>query len=169
MKKLFFLLMIGSVAYAQQQGASGVRYNAPTQFYQKTAYIAATINDTSGFISLGSASDISIFASHNDSATVVVFYRLRSKNVGGSSGYTVTTSWTLLDTIGVDGAGALSNTSGGAQLVGNIALSTILGYDEIQFYRDYITGTAVADNDGGATNTLRMFYYFKKPDAVIAK
>lgn len=169
MKKLFFLLMISGTVLAQQQGPKGVRYNEPVQFYQKTAYEDGTANETTAFISLGSADNIAVFGSNNDSITAPVRYRLRSKNVGGASGYTVTGAWTIVDTLGQDGGGNLDTS--GAQLLGTIALATLLGYDEIQFYIDYIAGTAIDDSNSGAegTNTVRLFYYFKKGDAVIAK
>lgn len=168
MKKLFFLLMIlGTATALSQQVGALAAYNAPYQFYQKTAYTAATANDTSAFLSLGGASDIVVFGSNNDSAAIALYYRLRSKNVGGTSGYTVTTGWTVIDTLGTNGDGTLDTT--GAQRLGAIALTTLLGYDEIQFYVDYLTGTSVTDIPGETTNTARFFYYYKKSDAFIAR
>ena len=167
MKKLFFLLMIlDGTLLAQQQGPKGVTYNQPNQFYQKT-YTAATANDTSAFLSLGSASDIAVFGSNTDSASILVRYRLRTKNAGGSSGYTVTSAWTTVDTLGQAGDGTLDTS--GAQLLGTIALATLLGYDEIQFHTDFLSGSASGDAGDGTTNIARLFYYYKKADAVIAR
>ncbi len=168
MKKLFFLLVIGmATSFAQQQGPKGVRYNEPTQFYLKTDYTVTSANDTTAFLSLGSAEDIVIFGSNNDSAAIAIYYRLRSKPAGATTGYTVTSGWTVIDTLGTNGDGTLDTS--GAQRLGQILLTTLVGYDEIQFYVDYLTGTATTSIVDAEANKARFFYYFKKPEAVIAR
>lgn len=166
MKYLLTLSLVGLMSaglMAQQKGSLGQYFNQPTQFYSKLNPTSSTANDTSGFITLkGGQGGIAIYGSADDSCSALVYYRLRQSRVGG---YAVTGSWTAIDTLGQAGDGTLSTISGAGQLVGTVALATLLGYDEIQFYVDYLTGTSNAAADG-TSNTVRLFYYYLKPDAV---
>lgn len=159
---LTFVLLVSGTALAQQ-GGSGQFFNQPYQFYTKTDPTPSTANDTTGFLPLrGGQGGLAVFGSADDSAAVIVFYRLR-QNKGLP--YAVTTAFTAIDTLGPDGSGGMATTSGASQLVGTVALATLLGYDEIQFHTDYLTGTSDGAKDG-SSNIIRLFYYFLKPDAV---
>ena len=156
MKYLLTLVFMVGLASAQQ-------YNKPTMFYTETNPTTSTANDTTGFFSIkGGQGGLAVFGSASDSAGVVLYYRLRQSN---GIPYAVTGSWTAIDTLGPAGDGSMATTSGASQLIGTVALSTLLGYDEIQFYADYITGTSNGAADGTA-NIIRFWYYFVKPDAV---
>jgi hypothetical protein len=105
---------------------------------------------------------MAIYGSADDSVAALIYYRLRSRQMGG---YTVTTGWTAIDTLGPVGDGTMATTTGAAVRVGAIALTTLLGYSEIQFFVDYLTGTSNAAADGSA-NTVRFYYFYVKPDAI---
>lgn len=161
-KVIFAVLAIMVFVLGFQQGSSGVSFNKPTQFYSKLNPTASTANDTTGWIPISGASDIAIFGSADDSAAVLISYRLR-QNQGIP--YAVTTSFTGIDTLGADGAGGSATASGASQRLGAIASSTLLGYSEIQFFNDYLAGTSNGSADGTA-NTVRFFYHYLKNDAV---
>lgn len=155
----YITLMLSMVLMVSFASAQSVTYNKPVQFYYKANPTSSTANDTTNFFSIGTGqASYTVLGTANDSATVIVFYRLRQSKMP----YALTGSWTLLDTLGVDGAGSLNTTTGGAQLVGTLALATLTGYDEIEFYVDYLSGTSNAAADGTA-NYIRLFYYAVKP------
>lgn len=161
MKYLLTFVLLTGTALAQQ-GREGQFFNQPYQFYTKTNPTPSTANDTTGFIPLrGGQGGLAVFGSADDSAAVLVFYRLRQSKLP----YAVTTAFTAIDTLGPAGDGTMATTSGASQLLGTIALATLLGYDEIQFHTDYLTGTSNGAVDGTA-NVVRLFYYYLKPDAV---
>lgn len=161
-KMFIALLAVAGIFFGFQQGSKGQYFNKPTQFYSKLNPTPSTANDTTGWFTISGASDIAVFGSAGDSAAVLLLYRLRQTN---GIPYAVTTSFTAIDTLGPDGSGGMATASGASQRLGAIALSTLLGYDEIQFHTDYLTGTSNGNADG-TDNTVRFQYYYLKTEAV---
>lgn len=146
----------------QDRGSFGQYFNKPVQFYVKKNPTPSTANDTTTFFTILGASDIVVYGSADDSCAALIYYRLR-QNVFGS--YAVTTAWTAIDTLGPAGDGTMGTTTGAAQRLGTISGSTLVGYNEIQFYVDYLTGTSNGAADG-TDNNVRFLYYYAKRENV---
>lgn len=152
------VIMISMVAFGQ----TSLQFNKAFQIYYKSGFIAGTANDTTTWISLAKTTssntsvgtDFCVFGRANDSAVVRVMYRL-----GNSLDTDTRTSWTELDTLILDTGGGNSDSTA---LVGEVAFSTLFGYDQVQFYVDYLTGSAVGSATDGTANIIRFYLYVAK-------
>lgn len=124
------LVALSTVAVGQTAGI-----DRTVQVYSKATYLDATATDTTQYYSLydrskGLATNLSLQGVATDSASIIVQYQLKNSVTG------LTGSLTLLDTLTIANTGS----SNSAALIGNLATSTILGYDLIRFEQNYITG-----------------------------
>jgi len=152
------LLVVGLAVTADAQVFSGSyqqRFNEAQLIYYHGTATATTASDTLNFMSIAGASDLKLFGTGTDSTVVLVYYRLRNSTTGAVTAFT-----TMADTLGTAGAGVVTAAGPLALLertAGSLALSTLVGFDEIQFYVDFLAGTAAGD-DGG-TNILRLYLF----------
>jgi hypothetical protein len=121
MKYLSFILMcllIFSIGYSQT-------YNTPvynnTVLIYRGAVVASTATFTIGYIPIGEATDLRLCWTSGDSIDVVVAYVLRNSITGA-----VTASATIDSAV-------TTKANGSKGMMTAIALSTMLGYDQIKF------------------------------------
>ena len=153
MKKLFFVLalMVVSVSLVFAQTP---QFNQAWLLRTKT-YLATTANDTTAYYNLTASSfgrragttDIRFFGRSNDSITVDCYYQLKNSTTGALG------TWTQIDTV------IHVNTSDSTSTPGTLLLATLIGYDQIRFYFDFLSGTAGSD---GSDNTFRWYAYLLK-------
>lgn len=138
MKRYLILLsVVALIASSSEAQFTRIEYNKTVPvFTNREAPTGATsANDTTKMFDIGEASDIAVFAYGSDSLKAAYWYRLRSSVTGRN------TAWTELDTIVVAATG--NNPDG--KIVGTILQSSLIGYDGIQFYIDYVAGTSTGE------------------------
>jgi len=104
--------------------------NVTTEVYKKLNYVASSATDTTVYRQFAPADNIVILGSATDSAYVIVSYMLKESVTG------LETAFVLADTLQLAG-------SGGDQLIANLPIATVGGYDQIKFEINYITATTL--------------------------
>lgn len=157
MKKIFALLAIMLFAVGNLCAQSTPLFNRAWDVYNKS-YTASTANDTTQYFPLTQAThgrrsgttDIRFFGRSNDSLSVNCYYQLKNSTTGSLG------TWTQIDTV-IHVATSDSVTSPGTLL-----LATLIGYDQIRFYFDWLAASAGGD---GTADTFRWYLYlFKNED-----
>lgn len=158
MKHLILLLLVlGLVASVDAQvftGQYGQRFNEAQIFYYKSGFTASTANDTTQFFSIAGASDLRVWGTADDSTRVLPYYQLRNSTTGA------VTTFAGMDTVGTDGLGSAVTAAGPSTSEmsgGTVALSTIVGFDEIRFYIDYLAGSTAGGDGADAVLKLYLF------------
>ena len=157
MKKVYvFAILVLTMLTAGNLFAQGYAplFNQTWEIYTKT-YLATTANDTTRYFALTRASfgkrdgteDMRFFGRSNDSLAVDCYYQLKNSTTGALG------TWTQIDTV------IHVNTSDSTSTPGTLLRATLIGYDQIRFYFDWLTGSAASD---GSTNTFRFYLYLLK-------
>jgi hypothetical protein len=146
MKRYIILLsLVALVASLSEAQFTRLEYSKTVPvFTNREAPTGATsANDTTKMFDISEATDLAVFAYGSDSLKAAYWYRLRN-SVTGRTG-----AWTEFDTIVVAATG--NNPDG--KVIGTVLQSTLLGYDGIQFYIDYVAGTSTGES-GTDTHVL---------------
>ena len=146
-------VILYSLTVGQSRPVGSVKFQQNFVVYYKSGYTASTANETTGYISCRGVSDIALFGESNDSIRMLLYYQVRNSYTG------VQGAWTAIDTLGADGLGSVPDPAGSDTLIGRAAQATILGFDEVRFFADYLTG-ANTGGDGG-TDVVQVSAYFK--------
>lgn len=141
--KRFIVLLLGVAVTASAQ-FTRIDYNKTVPVFSRTLTLAATANDTTKPFDISEASDIAVFAYSTDSLKAAYWYRLINSVTG------MKTAWTEFDTIVVAATG--DNPDG--KSIGQVLQASLGGYNGIQFYIDYVTGTTA---DVGAATKLYVY------------
>lgn len=139
MKRYMMLLSVVALIVSSSEAQfTRIEYNKTVPVFTNldTTTGATTANDTTKMLDISEASDIAIFAYASDSLKACYWYRLRN------SVTKATTAWTELDTIVVAATG--NNPDG--KIIGTILQASLIGYDGLQFYIDYVAGTSTGEN-----------------------
>lgn len=142
MKRLIVLLLACAVTASAQ--FTRIEYNKTVPIFSRASTTASTANDTTKPIDIGEASDLAVFAYGADSLKAAYWYRLRNSVTG------MNTAWTEFDTVVVAATG--NNPDG--KIIGTVVQSALGGYDGIQFYIDYVSGTT---SDAGVRTVLYLY------------
>lgn len=147
MKRYFVMLsLVAFVASLSEAQFTRLEYNKTVPVFTRVVAGtgATTSNDTTKIFDISEISDLAVFAYGSDSLKAAYWYRLRDSKTGRTG------AWTEIDTIVVAATG--NNPDG--KILGTVLQSSLIGYDGIQFYIDYVAGTST-----GETATDRYVLY----------
>lgn len=153
MKRLIFLLLcVGVTALAQ---FPRIEYNKTVAVFSRNVVPtgATTSNDTTKMIDISEATDIALFAYGSDSLKAAYWYRLRNSVTG------LTTAWTEFDTV------VVATTAAAGIRIGTVLEASLLPYDGVQFYVDYVAGTSTGE--AGTDNFICYLYALKRAGGTV--